>query len=133
MIERRLLQGAVALASLVPIAAGAAGIADSAAMLAGFERPLPSDLDSHYRYLSGLLFGIGVAFLSCVPRIEANGRRFRLLGAIVVVGGAARLLSLLEVGAPSSGHLFGLGMELVTVPLLMLWQARAERVARVDE
>lgn len=93
-------------------------------MLSGVEPPLARDLDSHFRYLSGLLFGIGLAFLWCAVRIEARGTPFRALGFVVVIGGLARLLSLAQVGTPGPGHVFGLVMELGTVPLLMLWQAR---------
>ena len=125
-VERRLLQAVVAAACLVPLLAGLAGIVEGPAMLRG-GAPTSPDLDSHLRYLSGLLLGIGLAFLSCMPRIEANGRLFRLLGAIVMVGGLARLTSLLAVGAPGPEHQLALGMELGVVPALMLWQARIER------
>ena len=71
--------------------------------------------------------GIGVR-RRCVPGIEEKGPRFRLLGAMVVCGGLARVVSLLAVGPPSKGHMFGFAMELGVVPLLMLWQpARALR------
>ena len=130
--ERRLLQIAVALACLVPLGAGAAGVAKSAGMLSGVAPPLPTDLDSHFRYLSGLLLGIGLAFAACVPRIERCGAAFRLLAFVVMVGGLARLLSLIEAGAPGAGHLFGLAMELGTVPLLALWQWRVERLYRTS-
>ncbi|WP_436423282.1 DUF4345 family protein [Enterococcus faecium] len=50
-----------------------------------------------------------------------------MLGALIVAGGCARVVSLASVGAPSAGHLFGLAMELGVVPLLMLWQARVAR------
>ena len=125
--ERRLLQFFTALACLVPISAGTMGIVDSAAMLRGVEGPLPRDLDSHYRYLSGLLLGIGIGFALCIRDIEERAPLYRFLGMIVVVGGLARLLSLVEVGAPGFGHRFGLTMELVVVPLLMAWQARIAR------
>ena len=45
------------------------------------------------------------------------------------VRGLARALSWWTVGAPSLGHKLGLVMELVIVPLLMLWQARVARRA----
>jgi hypothetical protein len=125
--ERRLLQAAVALGCLVPLAAGGAGMLNGATMIRGLHPPLPTDLDSHYRYLSGLLFGIGLGFASCIPAVERRGPVFRRLGGIVIVGGLARLLSLAEAGRPSGGHLFGLAMELGAVPLLLLWQARVAR------
>lgn len=125
-IERRLLQGAAALACLVPLAIGTLSLVEGPAVLRGVAA-VPADLDSHFRYLSGLLLGIGIGFASCIPAIERRGARFRLLGFVVVVGGLGRLVSLLAVGAPGAGHLFGLVMELGVVPLLMLWQARVAR------
>jgi len=122
--ERRLLQAAAAIACLVPLAAGTAGVVRGAAFAGG---PPLADLDSHFRYLSGIFLGVGVAFASCVPAIERRGARFRMLGAFVIAGGLARLLSLVEVGVPSAGHRFGLTMELGVVPLLLLWQARVAR------
>jgi len=126
-LERRLLQAAVAAGCLVSIGAGAAGIASGGAFLKGVEAPVPVDLDSHFRYLSGLLLGIGIAFAACVPRIERRAALFGTLGAIVIVGGLARLSSLATTGTPSDGHLFGLAMELGAIPLLMLWQRRVAR------
>jgi hypothetical protein len=35
--------------------------------------------DSHYRYLSGLLLGIGLLFWSCIPGIEAKTGRSQCL------------------------------------------------------
>jgi hypothetical protein len=126
--ERRLLQAAVALACLVQLAMGAAGVTRGPDVLSGVAAA-PADLDSHFRYLSGLLFGLGLAFASCIPAIERRGTLFRLLGLIVVAGGLARLASLAAVGLPSRGHVFGLVMELGIVPLLMIWQSRIARAA----
>lgn len=120
--ERRLLQAAVALACLVPLSAGSAGVLRGAAFV--YRGAATADLDSHFRYLSGIFLAVGIAFSTCLPAIERKGARFRMLGAFVVAGGLARLLSLAEVGAPSFGHRFGLVMELGVVPLLLLWQAR---------
>jgi hypothetical protein len=124
--ERRLLQAAIAAACLVPLVMGAISIARGPEVIRGVIAPEP-DLDSHFRYLSGLLFGIGLSLAACIPRIEANGAVFRLLGLIVILGGLARLVSLLVAGTPGAGHLFGLAMELTVVPLLLVWQARVAR------
>lgn len=124
--ERRLLQLAVAAACLVPLGAGGAGVVAGAAMIKDLDAA-PVDLDSHFRYLSGLLLGIGIGFAACLPAIERRAVPFRALGAIVVLGGFARLLSAAELGLPGGGHLFGLAMELGIVPLLMLWQWRVAR------
>ena len=122
MIERRLLQIVVAIACLVPLSVGGNSILHGPGFL-GHPPVIPTDLDSHFRYISGIFFGVGLGFASCVAAIEDKGPRFRLLGALVVCGGLARVASLLSVGVPGKGHLFGLAMELGVVPLLMLWQA----------
>jgi hypothetical protein len=118
------LQIAVAVCSLVPIAAGGAGMLLGPALVAGVGE---QDLDSHFRYLSGLLLGIGIAYASGVPGIERRRGRFLLLGGIVFVGGIGRLWSLLSIGTPSAIMLFALAMELVVTPLLTLWQLRVAR------
>lgn len=124
MLERRALQVAVALGCLVPIGGGARGmwLGPQMAGVAG-----PADLDSHFRYLSGLLLGIGLAYLTAIPRIEQHGLRFRILTAIVVVGGLGRLASLVAVGTPSLSMTAALAMELIVTPALALWQHRIAR------
>ena len=109
-------------AAAVPVAAGLAGVVcgPDAVELPGFT----ASQDSHARYLSGLLLGIGLAFWSMVPGIERQSARFRLLAAIVVLGGIGRLVSLVLVGSPSVAMLGGLALELVVTPSLALWQAR---------
>src|SRR5688572_22581990 len=97
--SKHLLQIAVAVCSLVPIAAGGAGLLLGPALVADAAAGTP-DLDSHFRYLSGLLLGIGLAYANGVPGIERRRARFLLLGGIVFVGGLARLSSLLAVGTP---------------------------------
>lgn len=126
MIEKRVLQAVIAVACLLPLVVGGQGIVHGPAPF-GHLATVPIDLDSHFRYISGIFFATGLGFLSCIPSIERRGPRFRLLGGLIVVGGLARLVSLLAVGVPSHGHVLGLGMEIVVVPCLMLWQASFAR------
>ena len=126
--ERRLFQITVLVATIVPIAAGGRGALIGPAMIHG-GLPAPPDLDSHFRYLSGLLLGIGLAFAWAVPRVERHVGLFRALGLIVILGGLARLLGAIEEGAPGTAHRFALVMELIVVPALLLWLGRIERIA----
>ncbi len=126
-VEKRLLQAAVAAGGIVPFAAGGSGVVLGAGMTGAH---VPADLDSHVRYLSGLLLAIGLGFWSTIPRIETRGARFRLLTLIVVVGGLARLGGVLARGWPGVPMLFGLAMELGVTPGLCLWQARVARTSR---
>jgi hypothetical protein len=116
---RRALQAAVAIAALVPIAAGAAGALEPHLLALGN--------DTHAAYLSGLLLGIGLAFWSLVPAIERQGRSFALLSAIVVLGGLARLFLAVRLGDAGRAVILPLVMELGVVPLLWLWQRRISK------
>jgi len=117
-IERRLLQGAILLAACVPLSAGLAG---TLGRLPGLD-----PASSHDRYLSGLLLGIGLAFVACVPSIERRGSVVRVLAAIVAVGGLARLAASGVTGWPPS-VILPLVMELIVTPLIALWRERVER------
>lgn len=126
--EKRLLQAAIALGCLSPFWFGLKGIVEGPAMLVGVEPGQAApDLLSHYRYLSGLFLGIGVALLSCLPAIERRTERFRWACAALILGGLARALGLSWGDAPSAAHHVALAAELCLVPLLVLWQARVAR------
>ncbi|HEV7661290.1 MAG TPA: DUF4345 family protein [Allosphingosinicella sp.] len=127
-LERRLLQGAVVLGCLSPFWFGLKGMIEGPAMLFGVEPGASAaDLVSHYRYLSGLFFGLGLVLASCVPRIEARARRLRWAAAAIVLGGLARLGGLAIGDAPSLAHHIALAAELGLTPMLVLWQARVAR------
>lgn len=128
--ERRLLQRVVAVAGLVPVLAGLYGVIFGADGIGGTTATVNVSADSHFRYLSGLLTGIGLLFWFCVPGIEGKSRLFRFLTLVVVLGGLARLLGLYLTGLPSATMLAALGMELGVTPLLCLWQMRIARIAR---
>lgn len=124
--ERRLLQYVIAVLALLPISAGLAGVLMGPHFL-GFDGAAPANLDSHLRFLSGFFLAAGLAYWSCVRDIARKTERFRLLALFTVVGGLARAYSISRVGWPSTGHMAGLGMELVVVPLLVIWQTRIKR------
>lgn len=110
--------------SVVPLTAGAMGVVSGPE---AFHDLSDVSFDSHVRYLSGLLLGIGIGFLSCVPGIETHTARIRLLTMIVFIGGLARLGGLVAVGVPDAAMQFGLVMELVVTPAICGWQARVSR------
>ena len=120
--ERRALQWAVGLGGLVPVSAGLFGVLFGFALTG--ERDISVSADSHFRYLSGLLLGVGLCFWATIPRVEERTTLFRFLTVIVVVGGLGRLLGLLLTGLPSLAMFGGLFVELIVTPLLCLWQTR---------
>ena len=117
--ERRLLQGVILLAGIVPVLGGGWGAL-------GHMATVGVTSASEARYLSGLLLGIGLTFWWCVPTIERRGAIVRGLAAIVVVGGLARLIGVASSGLPPSVGL-PLVMELLVTPLVALWRERVER------
>ena len=122
----RPLQIAVALCGCVPVAAGLAGVVLGPRMagsaLVGLQ------VLRRWTAISVICracwLGIGLAFWSLIPDIARRGSAFRLLTALVVAGGLARLLGVALEGVPPPPMLFGLVMELIVTPLLCLWQAR---------
>ena len=125
--SRRALQIVIAIAGLVPVGAGLAGVV-LGPRLAGLAAA-PASLDSHFRYLSGLLLGLGLVFWAAIPTIERRGLLVRALTLIVFTGGIGRAVSLLAVGGPSGGMRLALVMELVVTPLICLWQFNVEQRA----
>jgi hypothetical protein len=125
-VEKRLLQAVMAVVLLLPASAVIPSIISGPHFL-GHPPVVPADLDSHFRYLSGIFLTVLLLFAGTIPSIERQGARVRLLGAMVIVGGLGRALSWTSVGAPSLGHQLGLVVELGVVPLIVLWQARLAR------
>lgn len=124
LTEKRLLQAAIVIGGAFSLFFAVSSIVDGVRiLLPGFTRS-EIDLDSQFRFLSGIFLGLLIGLYSCVASIERKSSRFRLLGGLIVCGGLARLVSLLAAGPPGGGHRYGLVMELVVTPLLLLWQAR---------
>ena len=125
-MERRWLQIAIALLGLIPVSAGAAGALLGPAMLNEIGDAV---LDSHFRYLSGVLLAIGLGYWTAIPRIELQGERIGILTLVVVGGGFCRALGMLLYGLPGGGMTAALAVELVLAPLIYLWQVRVARLA----
>ncbi len=115
------LQVVVGVCGLVPVAAGLGGAVLGLSLVGDAAAPISAD--SHFRYLSGLLLAVGLLFWGAIPHIADRTAMVRLLTAIVVAGGLARLYGILTMGQPSPPMLFGLAMELVVTPLICLWQS----------
>jgi hypothetical protein len=125
-MERRLLQIAIALAGLIAVAEGMVGGLHGTLMLGDWG---DVTLDSQFRYLSGLVLAVGVAYWSVIPNIERQEQRLSLVTLAVVTGGFFRALGLLADGAPGLLMRAALVGELVGAPLLYLWQRRIARTS----
>ena len=119
--ERKLLQQNVAIVATIPVATGLYGVLFGQALTGD---AVSISAESHFRYLSGLLLGIGLCFWCTLPSIETHTGRIRLLTLLVVFGGLSRLIGLALTGLPSLFMLGGLIVELIVAPVLCLWQTR---------
>ena len=116
--EKTLLQWIATIGSIVPIGAGLWGVFDGVSVIGEHA----SALINHSRYLSGLLLGIGICFISSVSKIEMHAPRIRLLTFIVFIGGLSRLKGLFMGDSIEVVTCLALIMELLVTPLLCLWQ-----------
>jgi hypothetical protein len=128
-MEKRLIQIVLAFGGLIAVGAGMVGGLRGTLMLGDWG---DASLDSHFRYLSGLLLGVGVAYWSVIPDIEHQEARLGLLTLMVVTGGFFSALGLLANGAPDGFMRVALVLELAGAPLLYLWQRRIARLTAVD-
>jgi hypothetical protein len=119
--ERKFLQQSVAVAATIPVATGLYGVLFGQALTGD---AVSLSAESHFRFMSGLLLGIGLLFWSTLPGIEEKTARFRLLTLLVAIGGLGRLAGLALTGLPSLFMIGGLAMELIVTPILCLWQTR---------
>lgn len=119
--ERKLLQQSVAIVATLPVATGLYGVLFGQALTGD---AVSISAESHFRFMSGLLLGIGLCFWSTLPKIEEKTGRFRLLTLLVVIGGLSRLIGLALTGLPSLFMIGGLIIELIVAPVLCLWQTR---------
>ena len=119
--ERKLLQQSVAIVATIPVATGLYGVLFGQALTGD---AVSISAESHFRFMSGLLLGIGLCFWSTLPGIETKTGRFRLLTLLIVIGGLGRLMGLGLTGLPSLFMIGGLVVELVIAPVLCLWQTR---------
>ena len=126
LFEKRLLQAALAIGGAFSLFVATLSVTQGVAAITR-DGAANLGLDSHFRYLSGIFLGALIAMYSCIPDVERKGERLRLIGALIVCGGLARLIGVFAMGLPGWGHRYGLVMELVVTPLILLWQARVAR------
>ena len=126
-MERKLLQVDFALAGLVLIVFGLAGVFFGANFV---DLSGNVEIDSYFRFLKGVLLGIGLIYWSAIPDIARHGERISLVTFILVLGAVPRLIAVIGHGVPTIGVLISLAGELIVAPLLWLWHQHVTGVAQ---
>jgi Domain of unknown function (DUF4345) len=122
---KRALQIVTGVLGLVPIVTGLIGMSgtsDPIYAAAGLA-PLPL-LDSNLRFFAGVWFGLGLAILWLVPKIDTQTVLFRAVWVMIFCGGVGRLISLILVGVPPAPFVGFIILEIVGAPFFIWWQAR---------
>ena len=87
-------------------------------------------MDSYFRFLKGMLLGIGLIYWSSIPDIARHSERISVVTFILVLGAVPRLLAVISHGVPTIGILIGLAGELIFAPLLWLWHQHVAGAAQ---
>ncbi|MDH2387948.1 MULTISPECIES: DUF4345 domain-containing protein [Streptomyces] len=124
--SRRWFQSVILLLGLVVVGTALADIALGPSVLPGVVEA-DTTLDSNYRFFAGLWCTLGIVMLATVPHVERHALALRAVFGAVFLGGLARGLSYLSVGAPHALFTAGIGVELLLPPLLLLWSRRVCR------
>jgi len=127
-MSKRPLQITMAVLGAIPVLTGFVtllGIANPIYSTAGI--PANALLDSNLRFFGGLWLGLGLALYWLIPRIETQTVLFRVLWAMVFLGGIGRLLSMVFLASPPLPFIGFTALEIVGAPLFVAWQARVAR------
>ena len=124
-MRKQALQWTTAVLALVPTLTGLVGLAGlDDPLYAAAHLPRDATLDSNLRFYAGVWLGLGIAAWSVIPGIERQGGLFRLLWAMIFLGGLGRLLSLALVGLPFPPFVGFTALEVLGAPLFIWWEHR---------
>lgn len=124
------LQIVMGLLGIIPVATGLLG-------LLGVEDPfyvavgVPPIvmLDSNLRFYSGVWLGLGLGICWLIPRIERHTVLFRVVWAMIFIGGIGRLLSMTLLAWPPVPFVGFTALEIVGAPLFILWKSRLSKLS----
>ena len=89
--------------------------------------PLNATAEGEHRFFAALFLCYGLAFLWCVPDVEAKRRPINVLAAVFLIGGLARLLSIALSGPPNAFYSAMLVVELALPFALFYLTSRLPR------
>ena len=135
-MSRRALQIVMGILGIIPLTAGLLGL------LGGVEDPRYGGgvprivvLDSNIRFYAGVWLGLGLTLYWLIPTIERQTVLFRVLWAMIFIGGIGRLVSMAMLGWPPARTVAFAALEIIGAPLFVWWQSRVanDERRRVDE
>jgi hypothetical protein len=128
-MRKKVLQIVLGVLGLIPILTGGLNLIMGASALnldgASFSSDVLNNvvLDSEIRFFGAIWFGIGIILYWMLPSIEKHTMLLRLMTGGIFLGGIGRLASALLVGIPPNHFIAATTLELIGMPLLVLWQS----------
>jgi hypothetical protein len=119
--------------SAIPCWYGMASMLTGARAVPGNRIEVDASFDSEYRFVNTFWFAAAPAIWSSLPKVEERPVALQAVMATAFVGGLARLMSWRTTGRPRPVFVAGIGLELVGMPVLWLWQGRVSRAAAVSD
>jgi hypothetical protein len=113
----------------VPVATGLLGIIAGPAGAPG-GAPTVASVDSEYRFVNTFWLAAGLILWWSLRRASDRALITRVMLTLAALGGIPRVLSWIMVGPPHPVFIGTLVLELVIVPLVILWHSRVFPVAR---
>jgi hypothetical protein len=138
-MNKRVLQTVLAILGLIPILTGGLDFVLGARSLHVVGSLMPLDavndvvLDSQIRFLAAIWLGVGIILYWVIPSIDRQTTLFRLLMCGIFLGGIGRMSSAVLVGIPPVQFLAVIVLELVGVPILILWQSALSKSNKLTE
>jgi len=122
------LQIVMGLLGIIPVATGLLGLlgVDDPFYVAVGVPPIVL-LDTNLRFYSGTWLGLGLALYWLIPSIEKQMVVFRVIWAMIFIGGIGRLLSILLLAWPPAAFVAFTALEIVGAPLFIWWQSRVSK------
>jgi len=127
---RRALQVTLGTLAAVPFASGMAGMVIGPTALPADRSRVQASLDSEYRFTNAFWFATAPLIWAHLPRIEQKSPVLQAALGTVFLGGLARALSWRRTGRPHPVFVTAIGLELVLVPALAVWQHRITKVSQ---
>ena len=140
-VERKLFQVLVAVLAIICFVPGGVatfGGINASSSLAGGELILNAEstlrgfVDNQYRFGFGVFFTQGLVLLFFLRNIERYSTLFRFSALSLIIGGLGRATNILEYGVVHSEVVGPTVVELVIIPLLVIWHSRMIKNAKTE-
>ncbi|WP_344360438.1 DUF4345 domain-containing protein [Streptomyces gobitricini] len=130
MSSRRGFQWVLTLLTLFVLVTGVLEMVVGPSLLPG-DPEVSTTVDSNYRFFAGIWCALGLVLAVASRRPEDHAAAVWAAFGAVFLGGIARGVSYLDVGAPHPVHTAFIGVELLLPPMMLLWYTRVRRTAPV--